>query len=584
MFPVMLQLNREQCLVVGGGKVAHRKIRSLLAEGALVTVIAPSVIEAIMHLAESGDIDLQERPYVSGEAAGYALVFAATDERPVNRRVFQDARDAGVWVNVADDPELCSFHLPAVIRRGDLHVTLASSGSAPFAVRRLRRLFEKLITPDWGRWIDAAARFRNRVRTLSVSDRRREELFDGFFDRTIDRESFSVRVPIDEEELELLRPSAEKDRLTSGENGRTPGLVSLTGAGPGHPGLLTIAARRRLETADAVVYDRLSETALPCDLSPDIELHCVGKEAGVHPVPQDKINELLIRLSREGKRVVRLKGGDPCLFGRGGEEAEALARAGLPFEIIPGVTSGIAGPAWAGIPVSHRREAVRVTLITAHECAKEESQLRWDLLARDPASTLVAYMGMKNLPRMTEKLVEAGMDPETPAAVIERATTGAQRSVISTISRLPAVVAGAGLRPPALVVIGRVVGHAGYLDWRTRLPLAGRRILLSGRCRWADMLTDAGADIVEVPLPPTPASRIVVDAIPLSDVLLDSPGDAEAFAQLRGGVGWGPETRVWCVGDTARKLAGELGWSNLESLEEDGETDGIIRRLAAVSS
>lgn len=588
MFPVMLQLAKKRTLVVGGGGVAYRKIQGLLAENADVTVVAPEVVPGVIELAEGGRIVLERRPYAAGEAKGYVLVFAATDNREVNRCVFEDASDSGVWVNVADDPDLCTFHLPAVVRRGPLHVALASGGSAPFAIRRMRRMMERWIGPEWGEWLEASARFRERVLSLGVSNVRREILFDKYFEKTVDMHTRHVRVPTPQEELGLL------EQLGDGDQGRTveepvagdrieavgPGMVSLVGGGPGNPGLLTLMGYRRMMAADAVVYDRLAAPALPCDLPQDVELRCVGKTAGRHPVPQEEINAMLIRLSRQGKRVVRLKGGDPFVFGRGSEEAEALAAEGLPFEVVPGVTSGIAGPAWAGIPVTHRREAVQVTLLTAHECEKNKTQIRWDLLAQDRFSTLVAYMGMKALPGVVKKLLAGGMDPDTPAAVVERGTTGAQRSVISTIADLPEAARREAIEPPALIVVGPTVEHAQRLDWAGRSPLVGRRILVRRGTSWAEPLECAGAEVVAVSLPLTPAAHVVMEALPLTDVVVTSREEVEALDVVRGGVGWGSSVNVWCVDGESCHRAKELGWNHVEKVENEEGSNELVARLA----
>ncbi len=590
MFPVMLQLAGQRCLVVGAGGVASRKIQGLLSENADVTVVAPDVVSGVAALADDGSLALERRTYIDGEAANYVLVFAATDDRGVNRRVFEDASEAGVWVNVADDPELCTFHLPAVIRRGPLHLALASAGSAPFAIRRLRRLLERWIGPEWGEWLEAAARFRDRVRDLGVPTIGREALFDAYFEETVDQETHNVRVLTAGEESVLLK-NLGRDRSLAEEPAATgdpigdagPGMVSLVGAGPGNPGLLTVRGHRCLMAADAVVYDRLAAPALPCDLPREVELHSVGKSADRHPVPQDEINAMLIRLSREGKRVVRFKGGDPFVFGRGGEEAEALVEAGCPFEIIPGVTSGIAGPAWAGIPVTHRGEAVRVTLLTAHECEKDRAQIRWDLLAQDPASTLVAYMGMKALPGVVRELLGAGMDGETPAALVERGTTGAQRSIITTLGDLPDEAHRAAIKPPALIVIGPTVRHATTLDWFGRRPLAGRRILLVRGTDRGEILEDAGAEVVAVPLPLSPAARVVLETSSVTDVVVASPEEIEALDLVRGGVGWGPRVRVWCIGLESQERARNLGWNHVERLEDDGGSNELVEQLALVS-
>ncbi len=453
MYPVNLDLAGRPVLVVGGGRVALRKVRGLLAEGARVTVVAPAVVPEIEDLAARGEIVLARRAYRAGEAAGYRLVLAAAGDREVNRRVFADGERAGVFVNVADDPELCSFHLPARVVRGPLQVSVASGGGAPFAVRRLREVLERRLGKDWAAWAEAAARFRRRVLAAELPAEARERLFDRFFRETVDPATLSARVPGEDEMDRWLREEA------AGKKATRPGLVSLVGAGPGAPDLLTVRARERLAAADAIVVDRLARSALPPDLPPGVEVIDVGKDAGHHPVPQEEIEAILVRLARQGKRVVRLKGGDPFVFGRGGEEVEALEAAGIPREVVPGITAGIAGPAAAGIPVTHRREAVTLTLVTAHECDKDEDQVPWDLLARQRHGTIVGYMGVATLPRVVERLLAGGLDPETPAAVIERATLPDQRVVRAPVRDLPGAAREAGVRPPALFVIGPVAAR-----------------------------------------------------------------------------------------------------------------------------
>ncbi len=592
MFPVMLQVTGRRCLVVGGGGVAFRKVQGLLAERADVTVVAPEVVPSIQRLAAAGRIQLENRPYADGEAVGYALVFAATDQRDVNRQVFEEAMGSGIWVNVADDPELCSFHLPAVIRRGPLHLAVASGGSAPFAVRRLRRLLEKRFGPEWGEWMAAAARFRDKIRQLGLTGACREAVFDRFFEATVDGGALEARVISQEKEDRLLQRARSEEpscvrrpaELRARNVEVRPGLVSLVGAGPGNQGLLTLRGYRRLMAADVVVYDRLAAPALPCDLPTRVELRCVGKTAGRHPIPQEEINKLLIELARQGKRVVRLKGGDPYVFGRGGEEAEELAAEDIPFEVIPGVTSGIAAPAWAGIPVTHRREAVRVTLLTAHECAKSDGpQVRWDLLAQDPNATIVGYMGVTALPGVCHKLLGGGMNPEMPAALVERGTTGAQRSVVSTLGQLTEAAEEAEIRPPALFVIGPTVRHAERLDWAGRCPLVGRRVLVADEDgRVCEPLELAGAETVRVCLPLGPAVRVSVEALPLTDVVVASREQVEALDVLRGGPGWEGAVAVWCLGDDAWRRAEELGWPGLERLESGEAYEELAVRMAGL--
>jgi len=586
MFPVMLRVQGRRCLVVGGGGVALRKVQALVAEEASVTVVAEEVVDPLAEMARQGLLTLEKRSYRPGEAAEYALVFAATDRRPVNRQVYEDADQAGVWANAADDPELCSFHLPARVQRGSFQLAIASGGEAPFAVRRIRRLLEGRFGPEWNEWLEAAARFRSRVRGLGLEPAEQETCFDRFFDATVDRDGLTARVPKEAEErfwtetagLREVVATAGKAVRESREADGCAGLVSLVGAGPGCAGLLTLRGWQRLMAADAVVYDRLAATVLPCELPARVELHCVGKAAGHHPVPQEQINAQLIRLAREGKRVVRLKGGDPYMFGRGGEELEQLEAEGIPFEVVPGVTSGVAAPGWMGVPVTYRKEAVRVTLLTAHECAKQKGpQVRWDLLAQDPHATLVGYMGLTTLPKVVESLLAGGMDPATPAAMVANGTTAAQRSVVSTLAELPAAVQRARLDPPALFVVGPTVQHAERLDWFARQPLAGERLALSASAAaLAGSLEAAGAEVVAVPLPMTPAARVVVGAAPLTGCVLRSPAEIEWFDEEREAMSWAEKPVAWCLGPETADRARGLGWRQVRQVDVGKDASNLV--------
>ncbi|MEW6338997.1 MAG: siroheme synthase CysG [Acidobacteriota bacterium] len=591
MLPVMLSVRGRSCLVVGGGGVALRKAESLLAEGALVTVVSPAPCPQVEALAGDGRIRLERRPYEAGEAAAYMLVFAATDDRAVNRQVFEDGQAARVWVNVADDPELCSFHVPARVRRGSLQIAVASSGEAPFATRRLRQALERRFGPEWGEWLRGAARVRDAVRGAGLPPAVQEKVFDRFFEATVDQQKLSARVPTEEEiaawtglDAPLVANDApaetgEPPTTASGRDGRA--RVSLVGAGPGDPGLLTLRGRACLRLADAVVYDRLAAAALPSDLDGDVELHAVGKEAGNHPVPQDEINALLVRLARQGKRVVRLKGGDPFVFGRGGEEAEALAAAGIPFEVVPGVTAGVAAPAYAGIPVTHRRESVRVTLLTAHESAKEDGQqVRWDLLAADPHATLVGYMGVTSLPNVVRRLLAAGMNPSMPGAVIEQGTTSAQRVVRAPLADLAEAAAGAGINPPALFVIGPTSRHGATLDWRSGLALAGQRVVIAAPAgALGEALEASGAALVEVPLPVKPAARIVLGALPVTSCVVRSPVEVDALDGERDRPGWGRGVAAICLGAQTAARARAVGWPGVVELAENTDPVEVVSRL-----
>lgn len=589
MYPVMLDVRDRPCLVVGGGGVALRKVQGLLEEGARVTVVAPVVSPPLAALAADDRIILEQRRYRVEDVTGRALVLAATDDPEVNRRVGRDAAAAGVWANLADDPGGSTFHVSARVRRGPLQLAIGSAGQAPFVVRRLRQVLERRLGPEWGEWLDAAQRFRADVQALGLPRPEREQRYDRFFAATVDAERLTARVPGSGEQAAWLAPPAgvprpEPSAVSAGrEPRRTDGWVALVGAGPGAPGLMTVRGRQRLLAADAVVFDRLAAAALPPTLAAEVELHPVGKTAGNHPVPQPEITALLVRLAREGKRVVRLKGGDPYVFGRGGEEAEVLAAEGIRFEVVPGVTSGVAALAWAGIPVTHRREAVRVTLLTAHEAIKSDGrQVRWDLLAQDRHATIVGYMGVTALPAVVHELLSWGMPPETPAAMVSQGSTAAQRRVVATVAELPAAVVAAGLEPPALFVIGPTVRHAARLDWFGQRPLAGERLVTTlASPALAAALEDAGADVVAVPSPVGPAARVVLGAQPLTGCVVASPAEVDLLDDERDGAGWSDATVGYCIGAATSARAAERGWRPVAELEEAEDAMSVVAGIVA---
>ncbi|MDO8834477.1 MAG: uroporphyrinogen-III C-methyltransferase, partial [Vicinamibacterales bacterium] len=481
---------------------------------------------------------------------------------------------------VADDPELCNMYLMARVRRGPLDLAIGSGGGAPFLSGRLRRLFDARIGPEWGPWADTAAAFRVAVRARGLGLRAQEACFDRFVEQTLDTHRLSVRVPSDAEMLGWLNDVSGAPADESAVP--APGTVSLVGAGPGCAGLLTLRGYDRVCAADAIVFDRLAVGALPTSISDRVELHDVGKTAGHHPVPQREINDLLVKLAREGKRVVRFKGGDPYVFGRGAEEAETLRAAGIPCEIVPGVTSGIAAPALAGIPVTCRREAVQVSLVTAHECAKPDGpHVRWDLIAQQPDATVVGYMGVSAVREVARRMVAAGMPGTTPAAMIEQGATSAQRTVVTTIEDLADAVERAGLLPPALFVVGPTVAHASLLDGQTAMPLNGQRIVVSAAsARVSAALEEAGAEVVVVPVPLTRAARLVVAARPVWGCVVSSAADVECMDEVCHGPAWNGAWTAWCLEPGAARRARACGWSRVEVV--DGPPEALAGRMADV--
>jgi uroporphyrin-III C-methyltransferase/precorrin-2 dehydrogenase/sirohydrochlorin ferrochelatase len=585
MFAVNLNLVGRRCILVGAGSIALRKAQSLIEEGADLTVVSPTCVAGFEPLIAARRLAFEPRPYRPGEARdGYALAFAATNDRAVNRQVFEDANAAGIFVNVADDPELCTFHLAGRVRRAPLELTLSSDGRAPFLVRRLRDRLDAMLGPEWNAWAEAAADLRLAVRSSGLPAPDQEACFDRFVQETLDPGALRVRVPsVDERSswIAAAQAKAATAAVATVDAVALPatGFVSLVGAGPGAPGLLTVRGLQRLQQADVVVYDHLAEGTLPTTLSATVDLHNVGKQAGHHPVPQEEINALLVELGQSGRRVVRLKGGDPYVFGRGSEEAEALAAAGIPFEVVPGVTAAVGAMAYAGIPATHRGEAVQVTLLTAHESKKGGgAQVQWEALARQEHATLVGYMGVTRLRQTVSRLLEAGIAPETQAAMIEHGSTSMQRTVAACVAELPAAAEAAAVGAPALFVIGPTVHRAATLAWATDLSLWGERLAVAvGMVGLGDALEDAGAEIVRIVGRASPAARVVLAARPLTGCVIDDV----SVEHLGGAVSCEPGggLTAWCLSDVAAHWAVARGWSRVERVDS-GSVAQVVAHIA----
>ena len=477
-YPVFLNLRGRRAVVIGGGAVAEQKVRGLLAAGAHVTVVSPETTVGLSTLAAENGIELRRRPYRAGDLAGAWLAIAATDDRTVNASVWAEAERAGVPLNAVDDVEHCSFIAPAIHREGDITVAVSTSGKSPALAARLRRRIANMIGGAEARFCALLGELRPDLAARVPDARTRTALWYRIVDsdaiefvRRGDEEG--ARTWIDELVTEVgplesrlkprLGPAAEaalpvygQSRAASSLADSEPGVVYLVGAGPGDPGLITARGLEILRSADVLVYDRLVAPSLVAEAPPGAECVFVGKRphGGKGDRAQDEINALLVDRARRGLTVVRLKGGDPFVFGRGAEECEALHAAGVPFHVVPGVTSAVAVPAAAGIPVTHRRLASAFAVVTGHEC-DGVSNLDWESLARVP--TLVVLMGLSALPEITARLLAHGADPDTPAAVIASGTLPAQRTVVATLATLADRIAEEGLEPPATVVIGEVV-------------------------------------------------------------------------------------------------------------------------------
>ncbi|MGZ8139951.1 siroheme synthase CysG [Bordetella bronchiseptica] len=455
LFPIFADLTGRRVLVVGGGAVAVRKTQALLQAGAEVVVGAPRLDPALAALAEQGGIARLDGGFEPAWLAGAWLVVAATDDRAVNAAVSEAARARRVFCNVVDDAELSSFQVPSVVDRSPLIVAISSSGVAPVLARRLRERIESLFDHSLGQLAALAARYRPRIRAARPDLGQRRRFYDWLLDGPVAARLRQQQPGLAEQELEqALRAPQAVPR----------GSVVLVGAGPGDPGLLTLKALRALNEADIILYDRLVSEGVLALARRDAERVPVGKLPGEdHDATQARIHALMLAQARAGRRVVRLKGGDAFIFGRGGEELEYLRAHDVPYEVVPGITAALACAAYAGIPLTHRDHAQSVRMVTAH-CRADQDTLDWAGLARDQ-QTLAFYMGVGQLDYVTARLLEHGRAPATPFALIENGSRPEQRVVTGMLADLPEIARRRGVRPPALLVIGEVAALADTLQW-----------------------------------------------------------------------------------------------------------------------
>jgi uroporphyrin-III C-methyltransferase/precorrin-2 dehydrogenase/sirohydrochlorin ferrochelatase len=448
-YPVFLDLRGRRAVVIGGGAVAEQKVLGLLEAGASVTVVSPEATPRLDDLAAERAIEIQRRPYRAGDLGGAWLAIAASDDRAVNAAVWAEAEQRGVPINAVDDLDHCSFIAPAIHRAGSVTVAVSTSGKSPALAVRLRQRIAGMIGPAEARLCALLGDLRTEVAARVPDARARTALWYRIVDSDV---SALVR----RGDLAAARGRIERLIADPPGNGHA-GCVYLVGAGPGEPGLITVRGLEILRSAEVVVYDRLVQGALVDEAPPAAERVFAGKHPHGRRAEQEAINALMIDRARSGRVVVRLKGGDPFVFGRGAEEVEALRAAGVRVEVVPGVTSAIAAPGAAGIPVTHRRLASAFAVVTGHEC-DGASDLDWVALARMP--TLVVLMGLRALPAITSRLVAAGADPDTPAAVIASGTLPTQRTVVGTLATIAALVDEAVLEPPATLIVGKTAALA----------------------------------------------------------------------------------------------------------------------------
>lgn len=453
--PIFFNIKDRLCIVIGGGDVATRKVTMLLKANAAVTVISPELCVELCQLVETGEIQYHDAWFEANQLHGACLVIAATDDETVNNAVSVAAKAQNIPVNVVDAPDLCTFTMGSIIDRSPVVIAVSSEGKAPVLARYIRTKIETMLPASYGRIASIAGEFREQVKAKfsTTSARRRfwEEVLQG---------------PIVERVLSGQEDAARKllSKLLDDSSTEKPrGEVFLVGGGPGDPDLLTFRALRLMQQCDVCVYDKLVSPEVMELVRRDAELIYVGKARDQHTMPQEQINDLLARLALEGKRVLRLKGGDPFIFGRGGEEIETLMQHGVPFQVVPGITAANGVSSYAGIPLTHRDYAQACLFITGH--LKDGTvNLDWEAMIR-PNQTIVIYMGLIGLAEICSQLIKRGVPSSMPVAVIQQGTTPRQRVVTATLSNIAEQVTINQIKPPCLIIIGEVVVLREKLNW-----------------------------------------------------------------------------------------------------------------------
>jgi len=454
-FPVFLRLESKPCLVVGGGDVAHRKVELLLRAGAAVTVVAPKLCPQLAAMAKAGAINHQDSEYNDTLLPGNILLIAATDNRAVNELVAKDAEKLNIPVNVVDTPDLCQFVMPSIVDRSPIVIAISSGGASPVLARLIRAKLETTIPAAYGRLAGLAKTYRDKVKQTFTSINGRRIFWEKVLQGRVAELVFAGQEEQAKHELE--------DELKRQKDHTDVGEVYLVGGGPGDPDLLTFRALRLMQQADVVVHDRLISPEVLDLVRRDATKIYAGKEKDKHAIPQDQINQLLVDLAKEGKRVCRLKGGDPFIFGRGGEEIELLVKEKIPFQVVPGITAAAGCASYAGIPLTHRDYSQSVAFVTGH-LKDGKFNLNWDGIAK-PNQTLVIYMGLVGIEELSKELITHGLSENTPVALVQQGTTRHQRVIVGDLTNIAEKVKQEKVKAPTLIIVGGVVKLRENLNW-----------------------------------------------------------------------------------------------------------------------
>lgn len=452
--PIFIDIKQKPCLVVGGGDIALRKINLLLKADAAVTCVSKECCDGIEELIKNNQITYVEKSFEASDINRQVLIVSATDDSTLNMHVSELAKAANIPVNVVDSPDLCSFIMPSIVDRSPIVIAISSAGKAPVLARLIRAKLESTIPHAYGKLAELAGNFRDQVKVKFNNIEDRRYFWEKSFSGVVAEKVFSGK--IDEAKADL---QAQLD----GSTDSSVGEVYLVGGGPGDPDLLTFKALRLMQQADVILYDRLVSDGVMELVRRDAELIYVGKERDNHAVPQGDINQLLVDIAKQGRRVCRLKGGDPFIFGRGGEEIETLAENGIPFQVVPGITAASGCSTYSGIPLTHRDYSQSCRFVTGH--LKDGSMnLPWDELAVEQ-QTIVFYMALVGARHLSEQLIAHGMRGDMPVALVEKGTTPDQKVYTTTLAGLPNLVENETIHAPTLIIVGEVVKLREKLNW-----------------------------------------------------------------------------------------------------------------------
>lgn len=454
--PIFYDLSVRPCLVVGAGEIAARKVRQLRKVEASVIVVAPEICQELQNFVDSNDIQHIAGRFSEVMLNDKMLVIAATNDEVVNQHVSVLAKAKNIPVNVVDAPDLCSFIMPSIVNRDPVQIAISTGGSSPVLARLLRARLETLIPSSYGRLAQLMCKFRAQVKKRYPKMQERRRFWEHILQGTVAEKIYAGQ---DNAALEALEKVIEEEETIIDKVGE----VYLVGAGPGDPDLLTFRALRLIQQAEVVLYDRLVAPAIVDLCRKDAERIYVGKKRDQHTLPQTEINQLLVDLAKQGKRVLRLKGGDPFIFGRGGEEIELLSTENISFQVIPGITAASGCASYAGIPLTHRDYAHTCIFITGH--LKDGSMdLNWDTLIQ-PKQTIAVYMGIVGLEVLCRELIARGMPRTISAALVQQGTTYEQKVYIGNLETLSDIPKQHDIKPPTMIIIGEVVKLHEKLSW-----------------------------------------------------------------------------------------------------------------------